>query len=81
MKISPKIFERIKQLRRPKDVSQIAQANGVSKILIFKALQTGSCSEGVYEILIVFYAKRALEDLKRLKSLKPQDTSPLLTTT
>lgn len=81
MKISSNIFERIKQLRRPKDVSQIANANGVSKILIFKALQTGDCSEKVYEMLIVFYAKRALEESKNLKSLTPQTTFPLLTTT
>jgi hypothetical protein len=36
----------------------LAAANDLSKVLFFKALQTGKCSRRVYDILRKYYAKK-----------------------
>jgi len=58
MEISEVLFDKFTALRKPSDAAEIAKINGVSKILIYKALQTRKCSQRVLDMLIAFYAEK-----------------------
>lgn len=58
MEMSEVLFNRFRSLRKPSDVAEIAKANRVSKVLIYKALQSGKCSRRVLDMLIAFYAEK-----------------------
>jgi hypothetical protein len=61
MEMSEVLFNRFKSLRKPSDVAVIAKANHVSKVLIYKALQSGRCSRRVLDMLIEYYTMVEIE--------------------
>jgi len=58
MNIDEKVLLHWNSIRDSSDVAMLAAANDLSKVLFFKALQTGKCSQRVYDILRKFYAKK-----------------------
>jgi len=58
MNIDQKVLLHWNSIRDSSDVAMLAAANDLSKVLFFKALQTGKCSQRVYDILRKFYAKK-----------------------
>ena len=58
MNIDEKVLIHWNSIRDSTDVAMLAAANDLSKVLFFKALQTGKCSRRVYEILRKYYAKK-----------------------
>ena len=58
MNIDEKVLLHWNSIRDSSDVAMLSAANDLSKVLFFKALQTGKCSQRVYDILRKFYAKK-----------------------
>lgn len=58
MQITQELIEKFSRLRMRTDARQIAEANGVSVILIHKAFSSGKCSQRVLDMLVKFYDER-----------------------
>ena len=50
---------RFNEMRRPSDAAAIANLHGFAAVTIYKALQTGTCSDNVFNALKSFYDARA----------------------
>ena len=58
MQIENEILIKWNAIRHGSDVTYMAEMHGVSKVSLYKALQTGKCSARVYAILRKFYQRK-----------------------
>ena len=58
MQIENQILINWNAIRHGSDVTYMAEMHGVSKVSLYKALQTGKCSARVYAILRKFYQRK-----------------------
>jgi hypothetical protein len=56
--ITTELLEKINRLRMRGDARLIAESNNVSRVLIYKAFQTGTCSQRVLDIIVEFYTTK-----------------------
>jgi hypothetical protein len=56
--ITTELLEKINRLRMRGDARLIAESNNVSRVLIYKAFQTHTCSQRVLDMIIEFYTTK-----------------------